>query len=138
MSACRWGPTAAWCPSRSTTGLSCGAQRRKEGRVMPKDIELAWQHQSDSDLWGLLGSLFAAHPEWSAAECRDTLQDWTEARRREAWQATLLIAWPRWRRHHQELRNGLAQAGPMSWPQKCRYCEIWSANRPVMSPFCGI
>ncbi|SFG39865.1 hypothetical protein SAMN05518865_111223 [Duganella sp. CF458] len=105
---------------------------------MPKDMALAWQQRSDSDLWGLLGRLFDAHPGWSDAECRETLQAWREARRREPWQVKLLIAWPRWRQHHQELRNGLAQAGHMSWPQKCRYCEIWSANRPVMSPFCGI
>ena len=92
----------------------------------------------DSDLWGRLGALFEAHPDWSAQDCRTVLQEWVDARRRHPWQARLLRLWPRWKQHHLDLTHGLAQAGPLSWAQQCRFCEVWSANRPLMAPFCGV
>jgi hypothetical protein len=93
---------------------------------------------SDSDLWGRLAHLFEAHPEWSDIQCRETLKVWVNLRRNCPWQTKLLKFWQRWKQHHQELQKGLAQAGYLSWAQKCRYCEIWSANRPVMAPFSGV
>ncbi len=95
-------------------------------------------HLADSDLWGHLAVLFETHPGWSGQTCREVLQAWVEVRRCHPWQARLLRFWQRWKRHHEELACGLAQAGPLSWAQQCRFCEIWSANRPVMSPFCGV
>jgi hypothetical protein len=103
-----------------------------------KDVANAWGCLSDSDLWGLLGRQIEAHPEWSDTQCREILQAWVEVRSRGPWQAKLLKFWQRWKQHHRELKKGLAQAGNLTWAQKCRYCEIWSANRPIMSPFCGI
>lgn len=95
-------------------------------------------HLADSDLWGSLAALFDANPGWSDETCRTVLQAWVEVRRRHPWQAKLLRFWQRWKHHHDELARGLVHAKLRSWAQKCRFCEIWSANRPVMSPFCGV
>ena len=95
-------------------------------------------HLADSDLWGRLAELFEAHPGWSGQTCREVLLAWVEVRRRHPWQARLLRFWQRWKLHHEDLARGLAQAGPLSWAQQCYFCEIWSANRPVMSPFGGV
>lgn len=93
---------------------------------------------ADSDLWSRLAELFEAHEDWSGQTCREVLLAWVEVRRHHPWQDRLLRFWQRWKRHHEELARGLAQAGPLSWAQRCRFCEIWSANRPVMAPFCGV
>lgn len=107
-------------------------------RLPPALPPPAMAHLADSDLWGRLGGVFEAHPALSDQACRDMLQAWSEARRRHPWQARLLRFWQRWKQHHQDLSRGLAQAGPLSWAQRCRFCEIWSANRPLMAPFCGV
>jgi hypothetical protein len=93
---------------------------------------------SDSDAWGRLADQLARHPEWSDLECREIVRAWVDCRRKGAWQSELLRIWPRWKRHHEDLRKGLAQIETHDWAEKCRYCEIWSASRPVMSPFCGV
>lgn len=103
-----------------------------------KNLANAWARLSDSDLWGLLGQEIDAHPEWSDIQCREILQAWVRVRSSSPWQAKLLKYWQRWKQHHRELKKGLAQAGQLTWVQKCRYCELWSANRPIMSPFCGV
>lgn len=92
----------------------------------------------DSDAWGELADLFGAHPALTDAQCRAVVQDASAARRAAPWQAKLLRIWPRWKQHHHDLRTGLAQAGPLTWAQRCRFCAIWSASRPVMAPFCGV
>ena len=107
----------------------------EEGMATEENV---WTGLSDSDLWGLLGYLIEAHPEWSDTQCREILKAWIEIRSRIPWQAKLRKFWHRWKQHHQELEKGLAQAGRLTWVQKCRYCEMWSANRPIMSPFSGV
>ncbi|SCY38047.1 hypothetical protein [Nitrosospira sp. Nsp13] len=111
---------------------------QEAGIPTTKNVADAWARLSDSDLWGLLGQEIEAHPEWSDVQCREILQAWVELRRSSPWQAELLKYWQRWKQHHLELKKGLAQAGHLTWAQKCRYCELWSANRPIMSPFCGV
>ncbi len=121
------------------SGLASDANIPPEaGMATTKNVANAWVGLSDSDLWGLLGHLIEAHPEWSDMQCQEILQAWVEVRSSSPWQAKLLKFWQRWKQHHRELKKGLAQAGYLTWAQKCRYCEIWSANRPIMSPFCGV
>lgn len=123
----------------SRNGLASDAGIPPEaGMAATKNVANAWALLSDSDLWGLLGHLIEAHPEWSDIQCQEILQAWVEVRSSSPWQAKLLKFWQRWKQHHQELKKGLAHAGHLTWAQKCRYCEIWSANRPIMSPFCGV
>lgn len=98
--------------------------------------EPTWR--ADPELWRALAALFDAHPAWSARSCRALLQAWCDARCADPWQARLLRYWARWTQHHRELRQGLAGAGLRSWAEACRYCEVWSAVRPAMSPFCGV
>lgn len=111
---------------------------QEAGMPTTKNVADAWARLSDSDLWGLLGQEIEGHPEWSDVQCREILQAWVELCRSSSWQAELLKYWQRWKQHHLELKKGLAQAGHLTWAQKCRYCELWSANRPIMSPFCGV
>jgi hypothetical protein len=118
-------------------GLDAGIPQ-EAGMPAAKNVANAWARLSDSDLWGLLGQQIEAHPEWSDIQCQEILQAWVEVRRSSPWQSELLKYWQRWKQHHRELKNGLVQAGHLTWAQKCRYCELWSANRPIMSPFCGV
>jgi hypothetical protein len=118
------------------TGLIKSDNVQPESRFSRTDqMSNAWDCAADSDLWGLLGHLIKAHPEWSDKQCRDILREWTTIRRSSPWQASLHTDWRRWKQHHNDLKAGLVHAGNLSWVQLCRYCEIWSANRPVMSPF---
>lgn len=105
-----------------------------------KRVAKAWAGADCADLWGFLASTMEAHPEWSDSQCRDLLGAWVKVRASSPGQAELLAFWrQRWKRQHRtKLQNGLAQAGYMTWAQKCRYCEIWSVSRRIMPPFCGV
>jgi hypothetical protein len=121
------------------TGLIMSVRVQPESRLACIDqMSKAWDCAADSDLWALLGDLIKAHPEWSDKQCRDILRAWAIIRIRSPWQACLHSNWRRWKQHHNDLKEGLVHVEYLSWEQICRYCEIWSANRPVMSPFCRV
>jgi len=96
------------------------------------------EHMSDSDLWGQLSQLIESHQQWTDEQCNQILKVWIEIRKCTPWQNKLFKFWKRWKQHHKDLQNELTQAGAMSWTQRCLFCQIWSANRPIMSPFCGV
>ncbi|MFT6048094.1 MAG: hypothetical protein ACI9WC_003812, partial [Arenicella sp.] len=103
-----------------------------------KDLVDAWHCIADSDLWVLLLKLTDAYPERSNHQCKKLLKNWIALRQAQPWQAECLAYWRRWKQHHVDLRDGLRGARCTSWQQLYRFCEIWSVNRPIMAPFCGV
>ena len=111
---------------------------QKNDLITEKSMAVAWACLSDSDIWGLIAYLFEAHPEWSDEQCQEIIQAWVSVRRESSWQKKLLKYWRRWSQHHRDLREGLEKLSDLTWAQRARFCEAWSVNRPVMSPFCGV
>jgi hypothetical protein len=106
--------------------------------IFADTIANAWDRITDSALWGLLGHLIEANPHWPDSQCRNIVEAWIEVRSSHRWYRKLNKFWPRWEYHHQQLQEGLARAGHLTWRQKCCFCELWSASRPMMAPFCGV
>ncbi|MFC1747472.1 hypothetical protein ACFL2V_01555 [Pseudomonadota bacterium] len=130
-----------WALLLEHSGMTTGASDHSSAdRTTAKCVAAAWVCADDADLWGLLANLMDAHPEWSANHCEELLRAWVNVRANIPGQASLLNHWrQRWQRQHRSrLKRELTQAGNMSWAQRCRYCEVWSVNRQIMPPFCGI
>lgn len=119
------------------SAIGDGVWPKKDGDRLPLAVA-GMEGADDSDVWGLLASLFATHPEWPDARCREIIRDCVARRNQDCWQSELLAFWPRWKQHHRELREGLVRLGRGDWVEKCRFCAIWSASRPVMAPFGGV
>lgn len=94
--------------------------------------------RNDVALWQFLGHLMVTHSHWSDAQCSLIIRCCSALRARSDWQQQLLTYWPRWKQHHRSFIEGIQRIDQQSWQDKCQFCEIWSANRPIMAPFSGV
>jgi len=92
----------------------------------------------DADLWGILAAVMEENHTWPDSHCKDIIQAFIKICLNNDYHHKLHHFWQRWSTQHRELRTGLQKIADVSWQDKCRFCEVWSANRPTMSPFSGV
>lgn len=109
--------------------------------LLPPPVDVAnqaWNRMDDAALWGRLAELTADRPDWPDSEIRSLIKGWADARRTDPWLDDVHRFWDRWKQHQADLAQGLAAAGPMRWSEICSFCQVWTAHRPIMSPFSGV
>ncbi len=131
------GSMTQW-PDKGHRAVNSGGQTAQSGES--PELESAWRRSDDVDTWALLAQVFAAHPQWSHAQCEALLRRCMMSRAQREGQAETLDAWQRrWSRaHRNELASTLAATTYSSWSARCRAAGIWSFGRCPVPPFIAI